>query len=121
VVVDSKRRAAMRRPIERPDRLMTRANDILAGGEDWTSERAGWMSAELGLFSRSRARKFGDRRAETECGRGRDCGCWRRPDGFGQRNDIAQLGQASAGDRGKIGKLGRFRKALAIARFSARR
>jgi hypothetical protein len=50
VVVDSKRRAAMRRPIERPDRLMTRANDILAGGEDWTRERAGWMSAGLELF-----------------------------------------------------------------------
>jgi hypothetical protein len=65
VVVDSKRRAAMRRPIERPDRLMTRANDILAGGEDWTRERAGWMSAGLELFfavKGAKIRRSGGRR-----------------------------------------------------------
>jgi hypothetical protein len=101
VLVDSKR--TILRPIERPDRLMTKANDIFGSG--FLGERKGMGESFAELISRSRMRISAGGAEEEEDGApaeeqlrmGGRVGAWVR-----RRNDIAQLGQDGAGDREKL-------------------
>jgi hypothetical protein len=118
VAVDSKR--AMVRPIERPDRLMTRAKDILfwSFGGFRVRGKSDFERPQIAkLFGGRRRREWRDGGAAegAVADGGRVGSCWVR-----RKNDIAQRWTGWGRRSRKIGKLGRFRKALAIARFLGR-